>query len=88
MTTASADLLRTDGRRGPRRSLVVSAFVVLLVVTALVYFRVGWARMESACGANPPGGPKWSSVEFGWTWSPLGFTCTYDNGRTVTSLWH
>ena len=88
VTTASAELLRTRRGRAPQRILVVSALLVLLVVTAPVYFRVGWARMESACGANPPGAQNSFSVEFDWTWSPLGFTCTYDDGRTVTSLWH
>ena len=27
------------------------------------------------------------SVSYDWSWQPLGFQCTYDNGKTETSLW-
>ena len=62
VTTASAELLPTHRRRGPHRSLVMGGLVVLLVVTALVYYRVGWARMESTwgrcrCAANQASWP-------------------------------
>jgi hypothetical protein len=66
------------------------AFCVLAtVVIALpvAYYRVGWTRMEAACGADRPGDPDWKSVEYGWSWSPAGFQCTYDTGRQRTSLW-
>jgi hypothetical protein len=62
-----------------------AAFVVLLVATAL-YVRVGWWRMESACGADGPDSVR-TSVSYGWSWQPLGFRCTYGNGDTETALW-
>ncbi len=73
----------------PRWTLGLAAclFTIALVVATLAYLRVGWSRMESACTADPPRGALWSSVETGWSWTPLGFECAYDDGKTVTSLW-
>jgi hypothetical protein len=61
--------------------------VVLLVVTGLVYYRVGWSRMESSCSLSDATGQIHDSVSYDWTWQPLGFTCTYDDGSAETSLW-
>lgn len=65
------------------------AAVALTAVVVLppVYYRVGWDRMEQACGADPPGAPGWRSVAFDWSWAPPGFSCTYDTGVRRTSLW-
>lgn len=66
---------------------------MFLVLAALVagslfgYFSTGWNRMESACTAEPPGAPVARTVEFRWSWAPLGFQCTYDTGHQRTSLW-
>lgn len=71
----------------------VKVVLLFLVVAALVagslvgYYIMGWSRMESACTAEPPGVEAVSAVEFGWSWAPLGFQCTYDTGRQRTSLW-
>ena len=60
---------------------------VVLLVLALVYVRVGWWRMEAACTTESVGGRPVSSVAFGWSWTPPGFTCTYADGSTESSLW-
>jgi hypothetical protein len=65
---------------------VVAAILLVLVATAL-YLRVGWSRLESACSLDEAQGQIRSSVSYGWSWQPLGFQCTYDNGQTSTSLW-
>jgi len=52
-----------------------------------LYVRVGWDQMVTACTSDSPGHHPTSSVEFGWSWSPLGFTCTYGDGTAETSLW-
>lgn len=59
----------------------------VLVLLMLAYGRFGWSRMETACTADPPRSGPWDSVETRWSWSPLGFQCTYDDGRQRTSLW-
>jgi hypothetical protein len=74
----------------PRRlSTAVAIGVIVLTLAFLVvgYVRAGWNRMEEVCTADPPGGQQVSSVAYGWSWSAPGFTCTYDNGRTRSSLW-
>ena len=72
-----------------RTLLVGVAVVATVLVSALIYLRVGWDRMESHCIATPRGSesPAHSSVQFSWTWMPLGFTCTYEDDSTETSLW-
>jgi hypothetical protein len=62
------------------------AILVLLAATAL-YYRLGTWRQESACSLNDAHGAIHNSVSYGWSWHPLGFQCTYDNGQTDTSLW-
>lgn len=59
----------------------MSNVVVVVLAAAIVYYRVGWWRMESACATTN------SNVSYGWSWQPPGFQCTYANGRTETSLW-
>ena len=68
------------------RLVGVATAILLLVATAL-YLRVGWSRMESACSLDQAHGQIHSSVSYGWSWQPLGFQCTYNNGQTSTSLW-
>jgi hypothetical protein len=70
-----------------RRVVAFCVLVTLVVALPVGYYRVGWTRMEAACGADRPGDPKWTSVEYGWSWSPAGFQCTYDTGMQRTSLW-
>ncbi|GAA5156698.1 hypothetical protein GCM10023340_45240 [Nocardioides marinquilinus] len=69
------------------RWVAVLLVVVLLPVVATAYYRVGWWRMESACSLSDATGSVHDSVSYAWTWSPPGFTCTYDDGSTETSLW-
>ena len=66
---------------------VLLGFVGALAVALAIYVRVGGDRMETAWSANPPGGPSWHAVGYGWSWKPLGFQCTYDDGRRRSSLW-
>ena len=70
----------------PRVALIVTILVVI-AATAALYLRVGWSRMESACVLDGPRGSVHNSVSYDWSWQPLGFQCTYDNGKTETSLW-
>ena len=74
-------------RRRTRRGVIAGVVLLALVVAVVGYVRIGWYRMESACTADRPGEAPVSSVAFEWSWSPLGFACTYDDGRTETSLW-
>jgi len=74
---------RSSGRVRLVVAVAVAAFVVL--VMTVLYLRIGWWKMESACYAS---GQIHNSVSYDWSWHPLGFQCTYDNGRkTETSLW-
>ena len=65
---------------------VTVAVLVLLAATAL-YVRIGWMRMESACSLDNAQGAIHNSVAYGWSWQPLGFQCTYDNGEAEIALW-
>lgn len=65
----------------------LAGVLVVAVVLLALYVRVGWDRMEAACSADPPGAPVRATVEHGWSWTPPGFTCTYDDGTTRRSLW-
>jgi hypothetical protein len=59
----------------------------MLALVLVGYGRVGWSRMETACAANPPGSHPWLAVDYSWSWKPIGFECTYDNGQQRSSLW-
>ena len=63
--------------------------LVLLVIagTGWAHFVSGWFALQSACSLDGPDGQVHSSVEYSWSWSPLGFTCTYDDGTSETSRW-
>ena len=67
------------------------AALVVLVLAWVVYFRLGWDRMDAHCNASPPGSETWDQVGSSWSWAPLGFTCTYYGGErdgdVETSLW-
>jgi hypothetical protein len=73
--------------RRTRRGVFAGVVLVGLVVLVACYVRIGWDRMESACTADRPGEGHTSSLAFEWSWWPPGFTCTYDDDRTETSLW-
>lgn len=70
----------------PARLLVVSVAGLALLVATALYLRIGWWRMESACSLDDARATH-TSVSFGWSWQPLGFRCTYEDGETDTSLW-
>lgn len=70
-----------------RKMVATCVLASLVVALSIGYYRVGWSRMEAACGADLPGDTDWRSVEYGWSWSPAGFQCTYDTGSQRTSLW-
>jgi hypothetical protein len=72
---------------GPVRVVAVTVAVLAVLAMTALYFRVGWWRMESACSLNDARGQIHDSVSYDWSWQPLGFQCTYDNGKTETSLW-
>lgn len=61
--------------------------VIVLGLVVAVYARIGWSRMEADCTAERPGEEGKGSVSFSWSWNPTGFTCTYADGGTETSLW-
>lgn len=77
--------------RGPRRKktrlVAAGAVILLLAFLVVAYMRVGWWQMESECSLGDADGAIHSSVTYDWSWEPLGFTCTYDNGQSETSLW-
>ena len=70
-----------------KRVVAVGAAVAMLVVASFMYVRAGWTRMEDDCGADPPGLQSGQTVRCSWSWSPLGFQCTFDDGHQRTSLW-
>jgi hypothetical protein len=83
-----------------KRGIVLIGVLALLGVAAAAYLRVGWTRMENACTADRPRGagtgstsfkafrnPSQDAVTFGYSLHPLGFQCTYEDGRQRTSLW-
>lgn len=61
--------------------------VVLLAVAGAAYFSLGWRRMDSACSRDDVAPATASGVEYGWSWSPPGFQCTYSDGTVKRSLW-
>ncbi|MFN3865470.1 MAG: hypothetical protein ACK4MD_02005 [Demequina sp.] len=70
--------------------VAVALVVATLIATgALLYVALGWKQMDAACTAEgaAPSAAQGSSVEFGWTWTPLGFSCTWPGDVTVTKLW-
>ena len=70
------------------KSVGVALLAVLMLATATgAYARVGWTRMEVACGSDPSLSQHGSDVSFSWSWSPTGFQCTYADGAVQTSLW-
>lgn len=85
---AAPRLPRQYGAGSALRGLALAATLLAIAVLAgALWFRVGWWRMESACSLSGAGGEQHSSVSHAWTWHPLGFTCTDDDGRSETSLW-
>ncbi len=74
-------------RSAPARSVSVGLVVLVVLASVALYVRIGWWRMESACSPDRAGGTVAASVSYGWSWQPLGFRCTYDDGTTSTSLW-
>jgi hypothetical protein len=66
---------------------VLACALAVLALVLVAYVRVGWWRMETACASDLHGGHRWKSVEYGWSWDPTGFQCTYDDGSKRTSLW-
>jgi hypothetical protein len=77
-------------RSGPHVALRVLAAALVslaLLVAIALYVRVGWWRMQSACSLENARGTIHNSVTYGWSWNPIGFQCTYNNGQTQTSLW-
>lgn len=83
---------KTPARRVRRIALVLIGVIVLAVAVA-AYVRVGWDRMEQACGldsAIPAGAGSDGSLS--WSWVPPGFTCEWpasDGGQPIrqTHLW-
>ena len=68
---------------------IAASLVLVLALGAVGYLRVGWSRMETQCSSETALSAHSSSgVAYSWTWSPVGFTCTYDDGSSETSLWY
>jgi len=70
-----------------KRIVVVLVTLLVLSVAAAGYFRIGWYGMESECSLSDANAQVHESVAFSWSWNPVGFTCTYDDGTSETSLW-
>lgn len=69
------------------RLAVLASVVAALALVLSAYTRVEYSRMDAACTTEAPGGHHWRSVHYGWSWKPVGFQCTYDDGLRRTSLW-
>lgn len=69
------------------RLLVAVVVLLVLLVGTLLYQVRGARAMESACSLDGAHGTIHNSVTYRWSWNPLGFQCTYDNGQTETSIW-
>lgn len=67
--------------------LIAVVVVVSLAIGTVLYVRVGWWRMEAACSRDATGDTRPSGVSYDWTWQPVGFTCTFTDGTSQTSLW-
>ena len=63
-----------------------------IAVAVLVFAAFGWQRMDVEC-RDPdvvPFEATATSVDFSWSWAPLGFTCTWpagDDEVSLTSFW-
>ncbi|MGI8523795.1 MAG: hypothetical protein ACR2K3_10890 [Nocardioides sp.] len=82
-----AEAPRAGNPRAGVRMLAGAAVIALLFVAAAVYLRLGWSRMESSCTSTDAFGQQTAAVDYGWSWSPLGFQCAYFDGSSETSLW-
>jgi hypothetical protein len=69
-----------------KRAGLLLAVLVLVAVAGTLYSAAGWKKMESACLDGPKGQVN-AGVSYSWSWQPLGFKCTYDDGTSETSLW-
>ena len=69
------------------RWVVAAAATAALVLGLALYVRVGWSRMETTCASDLPGARSHGSASYSWQWTPTGFTCSYDDGTSETSLW-
>jgi hypothetical protein len=83
----SDEQVRHSPSYGSTRAIVMALTLLVLAASVAIYVRIGWWRMESACSLDDARGPVAKSVSYGWSWQPLGFRCTYDNGTADTSLW-
>ncbi len=70
---------------------LVSALAVGVAV--LIFAAFGWHRMDVEC-RDPqvvPAAATDTAVNFSWSWSPLGFTCTWpaedSEEVSITKLW-
>lgn len=88
----SPDVVRRRTRALVRVSVALVT-VAAVAVAVLVFAAFGWSRMDEQC-RHPdmvPTGATATSVEFSWSWMPLGFTCTWpvqdSSDVTVTKLW-
>lgn len=78
-----------------RKSSYVAGFTALALgaLALFAYVFLGWSNMDSTCAQDSavPPGVQDGSVQFGWSWSPLGFQCEWQGEAgepvTVTKLW-
>ncbi len=70
-----------------KKAALALALLVIVALSGTLYAAVGWHAMESACSLDGAEGPLHMGISYTWSWSPLGFTCTYDDGTSETSLW-
>ena len=69
------------------RGATAAALVLLVVVGGALFFRIGWTRASNACTRDDVAPAGSSGAANDWSWWPPGFTCTWDDGTSRTSLW-
>jgi len=84
----------TQSAKGSQhRGLLIGAIVVLAVFALAAYAVLGWHRMDHVCSldSTTPSGASPDTVDYGWSWVPPGFACTWDGTSgepvTVVKLW-
>ena len=88
----SPDVARRRTRALVRVSVALVT-VAAVAVSVLVFAAFGWSRMDAECRQPEvmPAGATAESVEFSWSWSPVGFTCTWpiqgSSDVSMTELW-
>lgn len=68
---------------------ILTATLIAVIAIGSLIFQVGWDGALNACSTEEylPDGATQGTAAHRWTWVPLGYTCTWDNGASLTKLW-